>query len=185
MTDFERNFELLRPFNVAAATHGERICNALGLIHWDYVAGPDPRGNLVVRTIVDGWFVNPVNCPASSFRMAPLAWVEGTPMYKGDRLWHINERKWWIADCIDPCGLLRGRFESDVDKGVASSWAPSIEYLTWSHRAVKHEGWLNLYLPSKKTSTSFRDGNVFDDKESADRNAKDGRVACIPIEWEE
>jgi hypothetical protein len=87
-----KNHRLLRPFDAAAAARGERICNFCGDELWDFVAGPDSVGNLVVKIKDDGRYVDPKKCPVSGFRMAPLCWVEGKPVYKGDTLYNPHVR---------------------------------------------------------------------------------------------
>ena len=77
------NYDLLRPFDIEAAKHGEEICfdNGEECIAFVAEAGEDDehafrndQGNLL---LVEG----------SELRMKPLAWVEDRPVYKGDVLW--------------------------------------------------------------------------------------------------
>jgi hypothetical protein len=77
----EKDYSLLRPFNLEAAKAGEAICydNA---IRCKYIAGPDRVGSIAYEGY-DGLLYT----ATYGFRMAPLAWCEGKPVYKGDVLY--------------------------------------------------------------------------------------------------
>lgn len=81
----QRDYSLLRPFDLEAAKAGALLGDAVGSPTWKYAAGPDSNGNISVIIIKTGLFAEP--SPTRVFKMAPLCWVEGRPAYKGDVLY--------------------------------------------------------------------------------------------------
>ena len=82
--EHEKDYSLLRPFDLEAAMSGEKICwYANGDIPKYFIV--TPFGNVVANFTEDN--KTECMCPCSNFRMAPLAWVEGKPVYKGDVLY--------------------------------------------------------------------------------------------------
>jgi len=82
-----QNADSLRPFDLEAAKAGVPV-QLIGHtpIKMTYVAGPDSAGKYIF-TVPDGRFTRPESCEVERLRMAPLAWLEGRPVYKGDRLY--------------------------------------------------------------------------------------------------
>ena len=85
--DHPQNADLLRPFDLEAAKAGAPV-QILGRTEPKliYVAGPDSAGKYIF-TIPDGRFTRPESCEVEELRMVPLGWVEGRPVYRGDRLY--------------------------------------------------------------------------------------------------
>lgn len=128
----DNNYSLLRPFDLDAAKNGEPICMADGgsakfLAH-------EPG-----HPFLEDWAVivlNPTGISthggngqhwrdgSSSFdlRMAPLCWVEGRPVYRGDKLWHTRRRDAVTAHNINRKGYLCEAHDQLGDK---------LENLTW------------------------------------------------------
>lgn len=88
----DKDYSLLRPFDLEAAKSGELfVFNDCGeLLPRKFIAGPDIDGGVVVQD-TDGRFQVSQSLP---YNMAPLCWVEGKPVYKGDVLYwsHDGER---------------------------------------------------------------------------------------------
>lgn len=129
--EYEKDYSLLRPFDLEAAKRGEAIIDTDG-DECNYIAGPHKEtAEIVVEFPCDLGFMT---CMAQNLRMAPLAWVEGKPVYKGDGLFH---------DC-GPCVVIGGPIREDhdlrikVDRMGFESDA-QIPYLTWTHPKVKRE----------------------------------------------
>lgn len=92
------NYSLLRPFDLDAAKNGEPICCADGgsakfLAHepghpylkdWAIIV-LSPGG---ISTHGEDGQRYRDGTSTLDLRMAPLCWVEGKPVYKGDELWH-------------------------------------------------------------------------------------------------
>ena len=97
----DHDYTLLRPFDEEAAKRGEPICISSGTELWDYVAGPDSVGNLCLRIKDSGQFAAINACPVSLFRMKPICWVEGKPVYKDDRLYHTIYKIWGSVSVVD------------------------------------------------------------------------------------
>lgn len=173
----DHDYSLLRPFDEEAAKRGEPICTCSGKELWDYVAGPDSAGNLCLRIKANGQFANSSASPVSLFRMKPLFWVEGKPVYPGDRLYHNGHEAW-------------GRIAAqDGDLLFVQDGGPVIRTggfnMTWEAPVV--ETWINIYPGSM---CIFEQHNVFcshgyHSKELADRDAdnyKEPRLMCVKVE---
>lgn len=168
----KKDYSLLRPFDLEAAKRGEKIC-----WHEDgdtavEVFFPKQGGVIPVFSGNDqcGIFTD---ADYYALKMSPLAWVEGRPMYKGDKLWHtgrnffvvIQDRNGSNENVCDFPGHISPLFAND-------------EYLTWTKPKQKREGWVNIY----KDST---EAYIHQDRKSVDENSDECRVACLRIEWEE
>ena len=141
MTEQNNDYSKLRPFDLEAAKRGEPIVLTKDGDIEDraFVTGPDDYGYFVVKTD-DGWFLFGKK---SDYRMAPLAWVEGKPVYKGEKMWR-KDGQWTYAHEI--VGKTK---QEDIVLGVllqvteqGTTWS---ENLTWNPPKVKREGYFALY----------------------------------------
>lgn len=96
----DNDYSLLRPFDLDAAKNGEPICMADGklvkfLAHeqghpylkdWAVIV-LSPVGVSTHKEDGQRW---QDGTSSHDLRMAPLCWVEGRPVYKGDKLWHTS-----------------------------------------------------------------------------------------------
>lgn len=171
----EKNYNLLRPFDLEAAKRGEAVTfkTVPRVLH--YVSGPDVGGTVCVKD-EGGQFGLYKH---EYLRMAPLCWVEGKPVYKGDVLYDKETRipYKYIAHSIDSYGRLR----SD---GTTNGTLEDPKYLSWTPPKVKREGWINIYKGND--TYEYVSGDIHKTKSLADmRLASKDRIACIHIEWEE
>lgn len=84
MCNEKKDFSLLRPFDLDAAKDGQQVCyehGGDGVIK--YLDGPDNTCRIAYEGPDNRFYVGPVD----AFRMAPLCWLEGSPVYKGDALY--------------------------------------------------------------------------------------------------
>lgn len=121
----DKNFSLLHPFDPEKARAGEAICTNDGMFR-QFIAGPDDSGYFCVKTD-EGEFT--VGRP-SHYRMAPLSWLEGRPVYKNATAYGTVSGEKFTALTADTwlCDETLVRFGLD-NKG-----------LTWtkpSHKTVK------------------------------------------------
>lgn len=123
----EKNLSLLHPFDAEAAKRGKLICsNITGEIRI-YVAGPDKMGNLVLNDCDGVLYIG----HKSAYSMAPLAWVEGKPVYKGDQLFLKDSGNLAEAVRINP-------FASDFHQLLLRSGPEGLHFywdirdLTWT-----------------------------------------------------
>lgn len=167
----EKDYSLLRPFDLEAAKLGEKICyfedgqlaTFVGLsdqddddlcVRWEETLNGVMKDKYAMIQI-------------TLFRMAPLAWVEGRPVYKGDVLYGLGNEKSGIAK----------EFGVFFDNGGRCGWHEDHLGFTWQKPKTKREGWVNVYR--------FNAVELFNDKESADKNAASDRFDCVKITWEE
>lgn len=145
----QKDLSLLRPFDLEAAKRGEDFvfveCGELKARK--FIAGPDSGGGIVVQDELGAFVVS----HAYPYNMAPLCWVEGKPVYKGDVLYQNGER------------VVAGDWATP-DSTSRMTWTPPRKPL-----GVIHEGrevfagdrlW-NLIAETFATATD--DGLVYDD----------------------
>ena len=158
----EKDYSLLRPFDLEAARDGAAIVALVDggtkMEPRGFVKGPDCMGYCVVVTDEGVYRLG----KAHEYRMAPLCWVEGKPVYPGD----VLERENWkafIPDMVAISGELRM-----LGEGLPSYLKP--EQLHWPRpKPVKR--WVNIYPV-----------NSFESQDSANEYATSSRIACIEIE---
>ena len=158
----EKDYSLLRPFDLDAATAGAAIVALVDggtkMEPRGFVKGPDCMGYCVVVTDEGVYRLGKDH----EYRMAPLCWVEGRPVYPGDGVWWILQDKWIVA---------RGYYEHlDVIISVDSNDVASLRKLTWA-KPVPIKRWVNIY-PAYS----------FESQDSANEYATSSRIACIEIE---
>lgn len=133
----EKDFSLLRPFDLEAAKVGGVLVDPKGTA-CQYVAGPHPiTKEIVVEFKGQAGFVLGV---ASDLRMAPLCWVEGRPVYKGDvlyaRKYNMDGAEKHYVDRLDDDGA---RVWQDEERDDAGTGYARIEMLTWTPPKVRRE----------------------------------------------
>lgn len=179
---YSNDYSLLRPFDLEAAKRGEPLTTPNhrfeGRPVLKYTAGPDSNGDIVVTNIEGGNF--DIAAP-SCFAMAPLAWVEGKPVYNGDVLWYKQDG---VAD-IKESRTVKGISMYD-DQGLEWEEQPDgfynwsyIANMTWTKpkQKIKKQIWINVY--PEETFTSHQS------KERAEYMAdKRIRIDCVPVEIE-
>lgn len=179
----QRDYSLLRPFDLEAAIAGEPLLWGGQYIPVTFVArGNRGKTNIIERPGGHGGLLSEVcYAPDDYLRMAPLCWVEGKPIYKGDVLYYINQpgRK-FTANGITQDGTLineRGHGEN-------------IACLTWGppKRKVKKQGFINIYPASAHhgiNALASSDQVIYFDKDHANINAREGRLFCATVEWDQ
>ena len=171
----EKDYSLLRPFDLEAAKRGEKIAFiGVELEPREFIAGPDSNGTIIIKDDT-GQFQSSVSYP---YVMLPITWVEGRPVYKGDVLYN---------PCFECNVVVTGPMRNDiyistnrVDVNPSNPNGNSmLSELTWQKPKTKRKGWVNL-------STRYTCSNPYDTKEEADFGVNESmRIACIRIEWEE
>ena len=158
----EKDYSLLRPFDLEEAEKGNPICWKISGEIVEYVSGPDICGSVCVSMNNYLYLTQ-----YSGLRMAPLCWVEGKPLYKGGTVY---------SDCGQgPFKIVGVTGNGTVLTTKESGWAVYIDAATWVAPKVKREGWMNLYPDSSIHAT----------KEIADHAAGNNRKACVKVEWKE
>lgn len=125
--DYKKDYSLLRPFDLEAAKDGALLCGISGQLQLEFIAGPDASGSVCVA--VDG---NYNMFWTDDLRLAPLAWVEGKPVYKGDGPIYskIAPQSGQVARCDGEWLVIQsGDFE----------YRTTAENFTWTRPRVKRE----------------------------------------------
>ena len=166
-----KNLELLRPFDLEAAKRGGAICTDK-LEDVKYVDGPDECSNVVIKGRC--YFI--LQC--HRLCMAPLAWVEGRPVYKGDALFYEGIGRGVVV------GMMKGGDQIEITYDHHKEWGPTgafPENLTWTPPKVKREGF----------AVVIKQG-MFLSREDAEKAIKDisfrsfpGELVIAHAEWEE
>lgn len=169
-----KDYSLLRPFDLEAAKRGEAITDSCGG-NVVYIDGPDAGGNYAVR--IDGHFAVGSN---ERLRMAPLCWVEGRPVYKGDVLYMttgIDAGKPFV-----PHQFNGGRLISTLNDTAKHYYRP--EYLTWIPPKVKREGFavIRINLHTREEAEAFLKQFI---GMNPIADVMQGEPRVVHIEWEE
>jgi len=167
----EKDYSLLRPFDLDAAKAGAEIValvdDGTEIELRTFVTGPDRMGYYVVSTDEGVYRLG----KAHEYRMAPLCWVEGKPVYPGDVLERENGKA-FIPDMVAISGELRM-----LGEGLPSFLNP--ELLRWPRpKPVKR--WINIYPAAYEDDSRML--STYREKEQADAKAGKDRIACIEIE---
>lgn len=189
----KKDYSLLRPFDLAAAKRGEAIfCIADRKDEpgeRKFIAGPDLHGYFCVQS-PDGWFRFGKAC---DYRMAPLAWVEGKPVYKGDALYYCGPGQKEMAEAEGPHPA------KDCDgfayKGsiCGRGYHAPADCFTWNPPKVKRTGFVCIVKTRKICSTGnlrdviVRNADIYPTRDAAQAWADTCKdvIAIAPIEWEE
>ena len=152
MTETKKDYSLLRPFDLEAAKSEYGIIDT----DWDAVRyiGASSKFDEVCVEQTNGDLLIGVS---SDFRMAPLCWVEGKPVYKGDVLYGVGEKKPLTAE-LD--GLHWNHDESQL---VEWRYASGGGY-TWAPPKVKREVKLLAFIDDRKELRWVRE-DIFGDNQ--------------------
>ena len=166
----EKDYSLLRPFDLEAARDGAAIVALVDggtkMEPRGFVKGPDCMGYCVVVTDEGVYRLGKDH----GYRMAPLCWVEGKPVYPGDALEHTR-----LGEVV-----AKSEHANKEILVVEKYDGLAVENLTWPRpKPVKR--WINVY------PGMYRDGGpcsttMHSTKEAADDDLMHGSIACIEIE---
>lgn len=134
----DKNTNKLRPFNLEDALSGAKICDWYGVsIHSLASPVPDRDGEFIVWSDHEGGLIEFKD--KRSLRMAPLFWVEGDPVYRGDVLYstvsHYKGEERTVTGC-------EGDIVSTVERGDRTCTASD---LTWVKAKKRFHTYLHLY----------------------------------------
>lgn len=176
----EKDYSKLRPFDLEAAKRGEPFvfieCGEMK--PRKLIAGPDKNGAIVIQDEYGSFDIS----YSKPYSMAPLAWVEGKPVYNGDVLYSLGFKELVTISGTYSPGYLSIEHSSECAN-------VKLDNITWNQPKVKREGWVNV---SKKSPNSAWVAEVngllshsYASKQDADKYALPDRIACVRIEWDE
>ena len=170
-----KDYSLLRPFDLEAAKRGEPI---MGInLNWPIIfCGTTTNGQVIFVEYTDK---SGGDQEVDNIRMAPLAWVEGKPVYTGDVL-YSSFFKEHPSDKENLTGhFVVGGYGTDMQiyKATDASFRTTINSCSWNKPKVKKSGWLNIY-PNNDCSC------MHPSKLAADTEQAGPREACIEVFWE-
>lgn len=174
----EKDYSLLRPFDLEAAKAGVLLCDQSG----STLAGllcctPDSSGYFRVWIDRIGGIVSCLH--GKSIRLAPLYWVEGKPVYPGDVLWQTTP----AGDVLKRKAKQISADGSYLEFEETGSWAMdgSVSKLSWVEPPPKPvKRWINIY--AMDYTENARSHDSWSSKDLADGRAMAHRIACIEIE---
>jgi hypothetical protein len=114
MQEQQKDFNLLRPFDLEKAKAGEALCDASTGNEYVFI-GHSKTTNEIYVQIVNNNEDSIFECDAHDLRMKPLCWLEGKPVYKGDELWHKNpgmEKINYIVEEYETSGCITATEDS-------------------------------------------------------------------------
>jgi hypothetical protein len=168
-TEYKKDYSKLRPFDLEAAKRGETICrNDDDDESFKYIAGPDSSGYFVLE-LPHGEFRFRAE---RILRMAPLCWVEGKPVYKGDVLYNKESGNLRVVVKVEENTLCKNAIVC-----LDGKWNTQ-ENLTWNKpkQKVKRKIWVNVY--------SDEEFSAYSSEETANCNAASDRITCVETEIE-
>lgn len=167
-TQYTNDLSLLRPFDLEAAKGGEDICWS-NLHNPVIFVGATNSGKVAYDSEGETGFSS-----SESFRMKPLCWIEGKPVYKGDVVWHTVCRE-LIVSGIAPFDRPSLSKEGDNQRGY------NIDHLTWNKpkQKVTRKIWINVY---STTAASDSSGCWFFSEQEASLLASSDRIDCVEVE---
>lgn len=170
----EKDFSLLRPFDLGAAKRGEAIFYLDEQVEF--------LGLSTVKATRDGERLLRVECQHGlayicweEAKMAPLAWVEGRPVYPGDVLYWQPEHRMFVSRAVEHDCWNEWIIATDGCNYLT-------ENLTWTPPKVKRDGWVNVYPGTKAMAVC---SDIWPSKKDCDEYQRENRIACVRIEWEE
>lgn len=177
----KKDYSLLRPFDLLAATRGEPICDRYGT-EITYVAGPDAVDD-IVYLYPNGNREFSIKA-STNLRLAPLCWVEGRPVYRGDVLyWYSGSRpvKFTAGDQMIDDEIICGISTFDTGETMGDDGFSGVlpGSLTWTPPKVKREGFVVVnkasVFNSRKQAEAYRDSFL----------ENTSRFIIGRVEWEE
>lgn len=194
----EKDFSLLRPFNEEAAKAGAECCWSHDGLKLRYVGECTSISNVGCFQWLEGDNKGTFETYLErDIRMAPLAWVEGRPVYPGDVLYLAQNSgnpglKFTAGTKIIHGEIIQGVSErpNGLKFGVNEESGLYPRNLTWTPPKVKREGWANVYQNHEgmmDVHSAFVT-HAFATEELAEKyrgNHDMPFIACIRIEWEE
>ena len=191
----EKDYRLLRPFDLEAAKRGEKICwNEDGFLA-EYIGpcGMHDENDICIKWI-DGSGLAEIGHyvmhESLYFRMAPLTWLEGRPVYSGDVLY--KKAKTWGKFVKVTGAKPDGEFlilECDEPHYSGTEYADNRRgWLSWQKPKTTREGWVNLYSNRHglMPNVQLDNGKPFKSYDNAMQNGiHDDYIGAIKIEWEE
>ena len=188
--EHEKDYSLLRPFDLEAAKRGEKVIWRDGI---ECVASVlDGDGSLII-----GWHKNGHvgMWSAEELRMAPLAWVEGKPVYKGDVLYYNRNVPNSLVGQKRTVVEFRNSTGNCEKPGFCFDNGGScyLDELTWTPPKVKREGFVCIVKTDKIAikdtcpDVIVRNCGIFATHETAQAWADQcgDVIAVAPITWEE
>lgn len=160
----DKDFSLLRPFDLEAAKRGELVCWHNDGTKARYVGkcGMDDENDICVEYLEDCFDVTAhtfVMHESDYFRMSPLCWIEGKPVYKDDVLYNnIYPEFMYIVDYVQGDMV----YTQDNETG---SFREYTENLTWEKPKKIRNVWFNLY--ESDNSNNINTSISFDSEQSA------------------
>ena len=178
----------LRRFNLEDIKAGATLIessdgrNYLGTVK--YLAGPDTADDIAFEDEAGYLRIKDV----AYFYIKPVGYLDGKPVYPGDNLWFSFKSKSYLAvvKYFQGTALKLEHIEENcsIDALIDISYTPFVDFLkncSWEKPKAKKEGWINLY---KEDATCYCPAFHLT-RETADKKADIGRLACVKIEWEE
>lgn len=175
------DYTLLRKINPEELVVGMEVLDT-HIALCEFVAGPDDDDDVCLRYTCqcsgrETLFV----CSVSELRRAPLAWVEGKPVYRGDVLYRGTSQ-------VVVIGAANETVAVETVAGAVGDLAGTSD-LTWEpvKPKTKRKGWINLYANSEGDKPMVS-RHVCLTRCAADELAdmvRSERLACIEVEWEE
>lgn len=199
---------LLRPLDLKAVKAGDQVVDTTDMEDVSISAHVNERGEIAVDWPSTGFVVYD-NDTHYQLRMAPVAWIEDRPVYKGDTLYYKRDVPMIAGEARTvegphlegglmtwqaPIAFVEGRPLYAGDTVYSRDWTP--DYLSWEKpKPMRKAETPKAEKPRPKPLMLKKSGwmNIYrsdlcayQTREEADENAYlEGRLHCVEIHWEE
>lgn len=192
----QRNYGLLRPFDLEAAKAGELLCNLDGSNTYEFLGEECHRYscNLVSVRSLTPYKGHLYTNKSSDFRMQPLCWIENRPVYPGDVLYwgsstgNVGSKFVVGSKMLCDGKILAGESTllNNTIMGADGKSGLRPADLTWTPPKTKKTYWVNIYNDDPTNENGVW-GYKHTSKEAANIASSfgDRRIACVLIEVEE
>lgn len=179
-----KDYSLLRPATLEYVKAGGKICWHDGDAGVECFVTSDDKAILYIPRICNSELLD---CRVKEYfekyiRQAPLCFVEGKPVYKGDVLYGIGA-------CSDLMYIVKEYIDGAIytEENETNAYCEGIENLTWTKPVTKKKYWVNLYSTHvMKFWTLHPSREVADERAKCSNGTIDPeRIACVEIELEE
>lgn len=180
--------ELLRKMKVASAVSGSTsvVFPSDPNITYTYVAGPDPNGFVCVLTQS-----RELALTAKQVYVAPLCWVDDTPIYRGDKVYSLIDKSVIRVEHILDNAIFGKDIEDDkpisIDFRLVSTKKPKVKrtaYVVMQRKnAPRNDSICNAFdiIPLEDKAVY----NKPEDAESYVRTYAPPNCFVAKVEWEE
>jgi len=149
---------LLRDFNLEDAKAGAAICSGSLMTDLTFIAAYKNSVFVELSVKCDALLLH-----SDEVKMKPLFWLEGSPVYKGDIVYHNHAGK-GIVTSAENYEVIGVKFNNDNYASACCCW--NLSLTPFAKPKTERKGWINIWKCSSSIGVSTG-SQVYADKEEA------------------